>query len=115
LEWKDLCSSDLERAIAHSEKKRHELRDGRIRARYGHSTPHKISMKPADRPLLLYHGTSPEAAGWIRVGGLKPMGRQYVHLAVDRETAERVGGRKAKEPVVLVVEAARAHATGLRF
>ncbi len=32
------------------------------------------------------------------------MGRQYVHLSTDIETALRVGQRKAAKPTILVIE-----------
>jgi putative RNA 2'-phosphotransferase len=101
--------------IAGADKKRHEIRDGRIRALYGHSTPHKLLKEPAEPPSVLYHGTSPEAAGRIRAEGLRPMGRQYVHLSLDKATAEQVGRRKAAAPILLVVKAAEAHAGGVGF
>ena len=43
------------------------------------------------------------------------MGRQYVHLSVDQETAGQVGRRKARGPVILEVLAAEAHAAGVTF
>lgn len=38
-QWKGVTQVDLEQMIQASEKKRHEIRSGRIRALYGHSTP----------------------------------------------------------------------------
>ena len=93
----------------------HELRDGRIRALYGHSTPQKLLKEPAEPPALLYHGTSPEAMQRIKVGGLRPMSRQYVHLSTDTEMATQVGRRKADAPIILVVNAGKAHAGGVAF
>jgi len=43
------------------------------------------------------------------------MGRQYVHLSLDTETALAVGRRKAAAPVLLHVDAARAASGGIRF
>lgn len=113
--WSSLTQGDLAQMIAQSDKKRHELHDGQIRAFYGHSTSHKLMREPAEPPARLYHGTSPEAALQIRRDGLKPMERQYAHLSIDMDTAEQVGRRKAKEPVVLVVKAEAAHASGVTF
>ena len=97
--WSDLTEADLARMIAHSGKKRHELRDGRVRALYGHSTPQRLAKELAAPRQTLYHGTSHEAALLIQANGLRPMGRQYVHLSVDAGMAEQVGRRKAKTPV----------------
>lgn len=43
------------------------------------------------------------------------MGRQYVHLSVDRETAYLVGKRKDPSPVLLVVRAEQASNEGCNF
>ncbi|HXA13403.1 MAG TPA: RNA 2'-phosphotransferase [Mycobacterium sp.] len=110
-----LSPTDLAQMIAQSDKKRHELRDGRIRALYGHSTPQRLLREPAEPPSVLHHGTSPEIAEQIRREGLKSMGRQYVHLSVDTATAEQVGRRKTKAPVILRVKAEAAHAAGVPF
>lgn len=113
--WSALSEADLEHMIAQSEKKRHELRDGKIRACYGHSTPQKLTLDQTEPPSILYHGTSPETAEMIRKDGLKPMGRQYVHLSSDSETASKVGARKARSPIILRVDAEAAFASGIRF
>ncbi len=113
--WSGLAVADLEHMIAQSEKKRHELRDGKIRAFYGHSTPQKLELKPAVPPSIFYHGTSPEAVTTILREGLLPMGRQYVHLSADTLTATKVGERKAKAAVILCVNATAAHADGIAF
>ena len=43
------------------------------------------------------------------------MGRKYVHLSPDPETATRVGVRHDDQPVVLSIRAAEAHAAGVVF
>lgn len=114
-EWAALKETDLAAMIANSDKKRHELLDGKVRALYGHSLPHKLLKQPAEPPAVLYHGTSPETVALIRASGLQPMGRQYVHLSVDTETGEQVGHRKARVPVLLEVQARVAAASGVAF
>lgn len=113
--FRDLSQKDLEAMLARPGKRRFEMRDGRIRALYGHSIEMKIYKKPAAPPPALYHGTAPHAAQIIRRDGLKPMNRQYVHLSTDRDTAQEVGRRKAPKPVVLTVRARDAHDAGLPF
>ena len=113
--WRDLTRADLQALVARPGKKRFELRRGRIRALYGHSVDTRIARAPAAPPPRLYHGTAPRTAETIRREGLKPMSRQYVHLSADRATAYEVGQRKARNPVILVVDAAEAHADGLDF
>lgn len=114
-QWSQVNGDDLTRMIASSAKRRHEIDGERIRALYGHSVPGRVLKIEADPPSQLFHGTSPKTWAAIQRGGLRPMGRQYVHLSIDVATAEQVGRRKSATPVILVVQAGRAHAAGARF
>ena len=114
-EWRRLSEQDIARVMAAADKLRFELHDGKIRALYGHSTPQRLLKVPSTPPAVLYHGTSPKTVEVILAEGLKPMGRQYVHLSADRETADRVGHRKAQNAVILEIGAAEAHAAGVVF
>jgi len=113
--WSQVERDDLTKMIATSEKRRHEIDGERIRALYGHSVPGRVLKIETDPPAQLFHGTSPQAWADIQQSGLRPMGRQYVHLSIDVATAEQVGRRKSATPVILVVEAKRARAAGARF
>ena len=108
-------TADLVAMMAASSKRRHEIDGDRIRALYGHSVPGRVRKVEAEPPARLFHGTSAQAWSKIQRMGLKPMGRQYVHLSVDVATAEQVGRRKSPNPMILVVDAARARETGSRF
>ncbi|SPF55396.1 putative RNA 2'-phosphotransferase [Candidatus Sulfopaludibacter sp. SbA4] len=114
-EWEALSEEDVSGMVARSRKRRHEISLGRIRALYGHSTPERVPKAGTEPPPLLYHGTDAKAADLILCEGLKPMARQYVHLSLDRRTARQVGLRKDAEPVVLVIDAGRAHGNGVAF
>jgi putative RNA 2'-phosphotransferase len=113
--WADLTESDLAEMIRASSKQRHELVNGRIRALYGHSLPGKLHRTPAMPPARLFHGTAPVSGPKIREGGLLPMGRQYVHLSLDEETAIAVGRRKSPNPIILLVRAKDAWKAGIAF
>ena len=113
--WAAVNGTDLAQMMAEAEKQRYEMRDGRIRALYGHSTPQKLRKEPAAPPAILFHGTAPKTVALIRKDGLRPMGRQYVHLSVDTATATQVGRRKARDPVILRIRAGEAHGAGVRF
>jgi putative RNA 2'-phosphotransferase len=113
--WGLLGEFDIEQMIARSAKTRHEIRDGRIRAVYGHSMPQKLLREVAEPPEFLFHGTALAAAETILQDGLKPMGRQFVHLSRDPQTAEQVARRKSGVPVVLRVAAKDGFADGLLF
>ena len=114
-EWRHLTQQDLSLVMENSDKQRFEMRGDLFRALYGHSTPQRLQKVPAEPPAILYHGTAPQTAQIILTTGLKPMGRQYVHLSVDRGTARQVGQRKARQPVILQAAAAEAHAAGVVF
>ena len=114
-EWSQLTEHNIVQVMEASDKQRFELQDGRIRALYGHSIPQRLRKVAGVPPTMLYHGTAPATAEVVMKEGLKPMGRQYVHLSADRETAYQVGRRKAAEPVILEVEAGKAYAAGVAF
>ncbi|MBE1604372.1 RNA 2'-phosphotransferase [Actinopolymorpha pittospori] len=113
--WDALTVEDVEAMVASATKRRYEIHEGRIRALYGHSVPGRIVVVRGIPPAVLFHGTSPDAAEAIRTSGLRPMGRQYVHLSVDEATARAVGGRKASRPVILTVAAGDAASRGVVF
>lgn len=114
-QWRNLQEQDILDMLAQSEKQRFEIRDGRIRAFYGHSVATKLEKEPSVPPALLYHGTTPLAAPLIVTEGLKPMNRQYVHLSADRETALLVARRRTNRPVILHVHAQQAQQHGIPF
>ncbi len=65
IEWRDVKIEDLKIMIEKSEKKRHELKENKIRALYGHSIPMKIVKEEGVPPKFLYHGTSPRFLNMI--------------------------------------------------
>ncbi|MPZ89352.1 MAG: RNA 2'-phosphotransferase [Nitriliruptorales bacterium] len=113
--WTVVDRSDLEEMIRVSSKTRYEIQGDRIRALYGHSVSGRLSRGPAQPPPELFHGTPPEVSAAIVREGLRPMGRQHVHLSTDVETAVQVGRRKSSASVVVRVRAAEAFADGVAF
>ncbi len=113
--FENVTIHDLEKVIEGSDKRRFEIKNGKIRATYGHSLPSKIKKQLTVPPEILYHGTTPKAAESILMTGLKPCGRQYVHLSVDIKSAYKVGRRRTKEPVILEVMAQDAYNAGINF
>lgn len=92
-------------------------RDGTsvIRAAYGHSVAVDLDAAETPVPDTLYHGTAPRNVDAIREEGLRPMGRQRVHLSERVEAAREVGARHAGDPVVFVVDAATMTGDGYRI
>jgi putative RNA 2'-phosphotransferase len=111
---KKMTPSDLVALVEADTKCRYTMADGRIRAAQGHSVEVDLGLAPATPPKRLFHGTSPAALRGIRRTGLKPGSRRHVHLSVNAETATDVGARRG-DPVVVVVEAGRAHDDGVVF
>lgn len=113
--WETLQAADVDAMIAAAPRQRHELRDGRIRARYGHSVPGLIQHEPEAAPGRLFHGTARDALAGIAREGLLPRRRQYVHLARRPELALQIGRRHDAAPVLLEVDATAAAGDGVRF
>lgn len=115
VKWSNICEADLNEMIEKSEKKRHELADGRIRAFYGHSILMKILKEEKMPPDVLYHGTARRFLESINENGLLPQSRQYVHLSQDIETAENVGKRHDDKPCILIIDTKTAWNDGIKF
>lgn len=113
--WETISEADVRRVIERSDKKRLELKEGKIRALYGHSIPQKITKEGKEPPALLYHGTARRFVPEILANGLLPKGRQYVHLSVDQAMARQVGKRRDVQPVLLVIDAKCAWDEGVLF
>ena len=113
--WCDLMMDDVLAVLEMPGKQRYEMKDGRIRALYGHSAHVSVRKKTAVPPRFLYHGTAQETAHVILREGLKPMKRQFVHLSDDVETAQIVGRRKDHQPVIFKVRALEASETAVHF
>lgn len=106
---------DFERMLASDGgKQRFEVRDGRIRAMYGHSTKNEINYEAVTPPEILYHGTVDRALPAIREHGLKGMRRQYVHLSTHTDRANVVANRHG-QALLLKIHALKAHEAGIVF
>jgi putative RNA 2'-phosphotransferase len=110
-----LAENDIIRMISKSDKHRFEIYKGKIRALYGHSLPGKVLKMSVQPPAILFHGTSSRFIKQIKLEGLKPMGRHYVHLSVDRETALLVAKRKHGISFIITVQASKAYRNGIEF
>ena len=114
---KDLTMDELKEIVKTCPKQRYEIKDGKIRAKGGHSKKIgvKIKGKAVVPPDILYHGTTPEAAELILKQGILSMERQRVDMSEDIETAVVVGKRRCNNPVIFEVNAKQAYLDGMEF
>ncbi|MBE8539543.1 RNA 2'-phosphotransferase [Geoglobus acetivorans] len=97
---------ELRAIVELDRKRRFELVDGRIRARYGHSVDVEVRWtEDKSIPEKLYHATSPENLGSILKSGLLPMRRREVHMTATPEEAVEVGMRHSNAPVLIEIDA----------
>lgn len=103
------------RALVESDEKgRYQLREGRIRATYGHSINVELDFPPNDQAIL-YYGTSEEEAEMILVTGLKPVKQRYVHLSRTIENAVTVANIHTDKPIIVTVDAKGAQESGVKI
>lgn len=111
----EITEEELRDVIERSDKKRFEIEGGKVRATYGHSFPVDLGLVSVEPPPRLYHGTARDLAQTILRTGLKPRGRQYVHLSATIEEAYAVGRRRDPSPSILVVDSEAAYSSGVVF
>ena len=114
-EWEAVDVPLLHQVVDAAAKKRHQIRDGRIRAVHGHSVSIVAEAETAEPPHTLFHGTSRASVGAILDAGILPMQRQFVHLAETAEQARQVGLRKDTAPVILGIDTGTAASHGVTF
>lgn len=116
--FKNITKSDLIQLVKNDPKGRFSFLEDRkrIRANYGHSiegvNPDYQAVKA---PEILYHGTRHKVKDKILAAGLKPMGRNYVHLSVEIKEAKKVALRRTTEPIIFKVKAFKAYQNGQKF
>nr|WP_230972461.1 RNA 2'-phosphotransferase [Archaeoglobus neptunius] len=105
----------LELIVKFDRKSRFEIKNGKIRARYGHSIPIKTDWSESDEiPDLLYHATSPANIDSIMAKGLLPLKRREVHMCATPEEAFEVGRRHSKNPVLIEINAGEMRKAGIK-
>jgi putative RNA 2'-phosphotransferase len=108
-----ISRAELDVVVRDNDKSRFAVAAGadgveRIRANQGHSRRVRVDLDlpPAQPPATLFHGTPRSNLVPILREGLRPRGRQHVHLSPDVATALVVGRRRSSDVAVLAVEAA---------
>lgn len=105
----------INKVVQEDEKGRFQLKHGKIRACQGHSILVDLEMEPITPPSILFHGTTDDAKDLILKDGIKSMGRQYVHMSSNKETAISVSLRRTNEPVILVINSQKMYEDGVEF
>lgn len=113
LDWVE--DEHLESLTQAEGRKRFEIRDDRIRATYGHSLRRPIRYPEATPPDKLYVGVAKSKLPEMRMKGLLPSGRQYVHLSEEYAEAEKVAQHQGEDSTVITVKAGEAAAKGISF
>lgn len=104
---KALISSDV--------KKRYEVKNEKIRARYGHSIDLKLSDMPEANEDVLYYSTSEEEASRLLEIGIKPTNQCFVHLSTTFEKSLEVAFLRSEKPIIIEIDAKRAREDGIRI
>jgi len=106
----------LEEIVRTDNKQRYSFNEDhtKIRANQGHSISVDVELKETRPPEILYHGTGEKYVESIRLQGLMPKSRLYVHLSEDADTAVNVGKRHGI-PHVFKVLSGKMYQEGYRF
>jgi putative RNA 2'-phosphotransferase len=113
--FQEVTEEQISTVVTGADKQRFELKEGKVRATYGHSFPVDLGLEPLEPPPELYYGTARDLAQSVLRTGLKPRDRQYVHLSASVTEAAAVGKRRDPVPAIVVVDARAAHMEGVRF
>lgn len=113
--YADLTEDGLLEVINGQERRRFEIKDNLVRARYGHSFAIDLGLPPVVPPEFLYFAGTPAQLRMIVTDGLKPGDRQYVHLSTSEETASGIASSRTETPIVFRIHAAEAAVAGVRF
>lgn len=107
---------DLKEIVRTDNKQRYVFNEegNKIRANQGHSIQVDVELKEVVPQDILFHGTATRFVEVIRMQGLKPMSRLYVHLSKDYKTAFSVGKRHGS-PFVFEVDAKQMVKDGFKF
>jgi putative RNA 2'-phosphotransferase len=115
IDYSNLTSHDIINLVRGSNKKRHQIVNGQIRALHGHSIKVESDHEPITPPNKLFHATSSGYWEKIKEEGLKPMSREYVHLSAHRQGAIEVAIKKYKEIILLKIDSVKAAEDGILF
>ncbi len=94
----------IEGIVGSDEKGRYDIKEGKIRATYGHSVKIDLDLPTDNIPEILYYPAKEEEKDLLLQNGLKPGDRRYVHLSEREEDAKIAGSFKAENPIILKID-----------
>lgn len=102
------------RAIIETDDKgRYQCENDALRATYGHTLNVLLDLPTDNTPPELFYPTTPEEVEIILETGLKPVDRKKVHLSRTYENAFDAGAHRAKNPVIIKIDAGQATKDGI--
>lgn len=103
--WYNITKSTIEKILEKSDKKRFEILNWKIRAKYWHSIK-KIELEYWEYiwEKELYHWTIKDNLWNIFNEWLKPQSRKYIHLSDNIEVAKNTANRKWDDIVILKIK-----------
>jgi putative RNA 2'-phosphotransferase len=113
-DWALFQRGHIEDTVRGTDPGRFEIRDNRIRARYGHSFRLGTAGEASVPPEILFHGTSTDSLADVLKTGLRAMNRAFVHLTTNPDYAARVASAKGGG-TVLHIRAKEAADAGIEF
>jgi len=109
--WSYVRSTHLKELAYSGLQVNFSLHDTHIRPK----VPSPLGLALTPPPRFLFHGARRQAYQAILKQGLRPGSRGHVVLASTEEMALRIGSRRDANPVLLTLDAARAHQAGHQF
>jgi len=106
----------LIKAVIYSDyKERYEIKNNKIRAKYGHSIDVELNDYPIAEEDVLYYGTGEEEAQRMLEVGIKPVNQTFVHLSTTIEKSEEVARIRSNKPMIIEIDAKKAREDGVRI
>jgi putative RNA 2'-phosphotransferase len=86
-------------------KGRYQIREGAIRATYGHSFDVDLQLPSDNIPDILFYPTTEEEVEILLETGIRPSDRKKVHLSKTYEDAMTAGKHRVEAPIILSINA----------
>lgn len=105
---------NMKALVESDEKRRYQISNNDIRARYGHSI--NVDLDFVDNDLeILYYGASQEEADIIKEMGIRPIRQRYIHLSTSYEKAIEAASYHSDNPVIFKLDAFDAMDGGVKM